>query len=182
MSEEKSFDLAISLDSIKLVDTFFHLNPTSRDKLRSQLSLSVPLKKIQRDDKSQRLSLHSAVSIRYMLVEENPTNADLSDGQIPPSLSFGVALNVTVGTSFLSNTIFLGKHSSWSSTDFKAERDKRMAQSLLLEALKAGYSFASTRLIEVSSLSPMGSLTLPLPDYDEILKDIEKNDQSWFEW
>ena len=45
-----------------------------------------------------------------------------------------------------------------------------------LEAIKAGYAFATSKLAEMSAMSPMGTVMLPLIDADEILIDIEKND------
>ena len=42
MEEEKSFDLAINLDDLKLIDTFFHVNQPKSTNLQSKLAVSVP--------------------------------------------------------------------------------------------------------------------------------------------
>ena len=42
------------------------------------------------------------------------------------------------------------------------------------EALESAYAFASTRLIETSSLSPMGTVTMSLPDYEALIDQIEE--------
>ena len=57
-----------------------------------------------------------------------------------------------------------------------AQRDKKMEHAMRLEAIKAGYAFATSKLAEMSAMSPMGTVMLPLIDADEILIDIEKND------
>ena len=58
--------------------------------------------------------------------------------------------------------------------DLDAHRNKRMERSLMREALESAYAFASTRLIETSSLSPMGTVTMSLPDYEALIDQIEK--------
>ena len=60
--------------------------------------------------------------------------------------------------------------------DSTARRDKKMEHSLRLESIKAAYAYASSKLLEMTSMSPLGPINLPLIDADELLLDIEKRE------
>lgn len=171
--EEKSFDLAISLDSLSLIDTYFHINKPTVENLQSNVAASIPQHQLEVTREDSRMHLHALVSVQFMLFNGMVPSEIRQEDLDNAVLSFGTAVEVSVGSPILGDAIPAGKHAAITEDDLTTERDKRMERNMMLEALKAAYSFASTRLLEMSALSPLGSIPMPLVDADELLRDIE---------
>ena len=82
-------------------------------------------------------------------------------------------MDISASTSYLGSAVPMGKHSARSGTALEDERDQRLYENLTLEVIKAGYSFASARLLETSGISPFGAIPMPLMDSDELLREIQ---------
>lgn len=173
MDEEKSFDLAISLDHIKLIDTFFHVNQPNSANLQSKLAVSMPECQKEVDADNKRIRVHSIVSVQFFLFGGEAPAELTSETAANSVVSFGAAMDISASTSYLGSAVPMGKHSARSGTALEDERDQRLYENLTLEVIKAGYSFASARLLETSGISPFGAIPMPLMDSDELLREIQ---------
>lgn len=173
MDEEKSFDLAISLDHIKLIDTFFHVNQPNSANLQSKLAVSMPECQKEADAENKRIRVHSIVSVQFFLFGGEAPAELTSETAANSVVSFGAAMDISASTSYLGSAVPMGKHSARSGTALEDERDQRLYENLTLEVIKAGYSFASARLLETSGISPFGAIPMPLMDSDELLREIQ---------
>lgn len=173
MDEEKSFDLAISLDHIKLIDTFFHVNQPNSANLQSKLAVSMPECQKEVDAENKRIRVHSIVSVQFFLFGGEAPAELTSETAANSVVSFGAAMDISASTSYLGSAVPMGKHSARSGTALEDERDQRLYENLTLEVIKAGYSFASARLLETSGISPFGAIPMPLMDFDELLREIQ---------
>lgn len=173
MDEEKSFDLAISLDHIKLIDTFFHVNQPNSANLQSKLAVSMPECQKEVDAEKKRIRVHSIVSVQFFLFGGEAPAELTSETAANSVVSFGAAMDISASTSYLGSAVPMGKHSARSGTALEDERDQRLYENLTLEVIKAGYSFASARLLETSGISPFGAIPMPLMDSDELLREIQ---------
>lgn len=173
MDEEKSFDLAISLDHIKLIDTFFHVNQPNSANLQSKLAVSMPECQKEVDAENKLIRVHSIVSVQFFLFGGEAPAELTSETAANSVVSFGAAMDISASTSYLGSAVPMGKHSARSGTALEDERDQRLYENLTLEVIKAGYSFASARLLETSGISPFGAIPMPLMDSDELLREIQ---------
>ena len=170
--EDKSFDMAISLTDLKLVDTYFHTNQPTESQLQSHISVSLPSAQFNTDKENGFLGLDALVSVQFILFNGDVPAAISQDDLNSAVISYGIALGVTVTAPLMGDAIAVGKHAARGESDLEAERDKRMERNMKLEAVRA-----SSRLLELSSLSPFGGLHMPLVDADELLRDIEQRDR-----
>lgn len=175
MEEEKSFDFAINLDDLKLIDTFFHVNQPKSTNLQSKLAVSVPRRQREQDDANGRHRLHALVSVQFLLFNDAAPEELTPDNVAEAVISFGAAMDISVSCAYMGKAIPGAKHSTASKQDIELARNKRMEDNMLLEALRCGYAFASSRMLEVSSLSPLGAIPMPLVDADALLRDIDQN-------
>ena len=172
MSTE-SIDLAIALESIRLIESYFHVNPPRGSKLQSSLDIKLPHWFYNDGSEGNHPQLSGMVNVNFMLSDGpapkqiTPNNADKI------AMSYGCTVDVRVGSRAMGDAIPSGKHVTIEDDDLEAHRNKRMESSLIRELLKSAYSFVSTRLVEASSLSPMGPITMPLPDYDALMEKIK---------
>lgn len=173
MPEDQSFDLAISLDQVALVDEFFHINAPTADGLQTTLSVTNPERKMEIDREASRLRLHAVVGVHFLMfngpVPEQPTQDQIDRAVI----SFGCATEITVSSGVMSSSIPVGRHSTWNGGDVESERDKHMEHNMLLEAVRAAYGLASSRMLQATSLSMLGPVPMPFVDYDALLDQIE---------
>ena len=175
--EDKSFDMAISLSELKLVDTYFHTNQPTESQLQSHISVSLPNALFNVDKENGLLSLDALVSVQFILFNGDVPASLSQDDLNNAVISYGIALGVTVAAPLMGDAIAFGKHAARGETDLETERDKRMERSMKLEAVRSAYGMASSRLLELSSLSPFGGIHMPLVDADELLRDIEQRDK-----
>ena len=171
MFEDQGLDLAISLDQIHLVDEFFHINAPTASGMQTTLSVTCPKRKFEVDRDAGRLRLHAVVGVHFLMfngpVPEHPTQEQI-DGAV---ISFGCAAEPTVSSAAMVGSIPTGKHSTWVG-DPESERDRNMERSMLLEAVRAGYSLAASRMLQTTALSPLGPVNMPFVDYDALLDQI----------
>lgn len=177
MLKDQGYDLAISLDRINLVDEFLHINAPSAERLETSLSITCPERKMELDRNSGRLRLHAVIGVRFLMfngpVPENLTQADMDAA----ALSYGCASESSVSSGVMSDNVPLGKHATWSGDEAEAARDGRMERSMLLEAIRASYALASSRMLQATGITPFGPIHMPLVDYDALLEQIENSDK-----
>ena len=172
--DTNSIELAIALERISLIDTYFHVSRPISNKLRGNLVIDMPRWDYDEGSKSGHPCLNALINVSFTL-SDGPAPEQITpetSGKI--ALSFGCLLDVAVGSPALGEAIPAGKHVVIEGGNLDAHRNKRMERSLMREALESAYAFASTRLIETSSLSPMGTVTMSLPDYEALIDQIEQ--------
>lgn len=172
--DTNSIELAIALERISLIDTYFHVSRPISNKLRGNLVVDMPRWDYDDGSKSGHPCLNALINVSFTL-SDGPAPEQITPetaGKI--ALTFGCLLDIAVGSPALGEAIPAGKHVVIEGGDLDAHRNKRMERSLMREALESAYAFASTRLIETSSLSPMGTVTMSLPDYEALIDQIEK--------
>lgn len=174
MDEDNSFDLAISLDHIKLVDTFFHINRPGTADLQSKIAVTLPQIQKGVDIEARRIRVHAIASIQFFLFGGEAPAELTSENASDAVVSFGAAMDVAASSPYVGPVIPVGKHSARSGLDVDDERDRQIYDNITLEILKSAYSFASARLLEVSGLSPFGAISMPLMDPDEMMDEIQK--------
>lgn len=177
MLKDQGYDLAISLDHIHLVDEFLHINAPSAERLETSLSITCPERKMELDRASGRLRLHAVIGVRFLMFN-GPAPERLSQADMDhAALSYGCASDSAVSSGTMSDKIPLGKHSTWSADEAEALRDSRMERSMLLEAVRASYALASSRMLQATGITPFGPIHMPLVDYDALLEQIENSDK-----
>lgn len=176
--DTNSIELAIALERISLIDTYFHVNRPTTNKLQGNLVIDMPRWDYDDSSKSGHPRLNALINVGFTL-SDGPAPQQITpatSGKI--ALTFGCLLDIAVGSPALGEAIPAGKHVVIEGGNLDAHRNKRMERSLMREALESAYAFASTRLIETSSLSPMGMVTMSLPDYEALIDQIEKKNAS----
>lgn len=129
MDEEKSFDLAISLDHIKLIDTFFHVNQPNSANLQSKLAVSMPECQKEVDAENKRIRVHSIVSVQFFLFGGEAPAELTSETAANSVVSFGAAMDISASTSYLGSAVPMGKHSARSGTALEDERSTSLRES-----------------------------------------------------
>lgn len=166
---DSDISLAIRIDDISLLEAVFQAQkPVSADAKIAML-INNPENTFSVDDESHRLILRSVVTVRYELGKD--AGGEKSD---PDSL-FGMTLGIVASAPAMGDAAVTARHMA-GNDDAKARRDNKMAHALRLEAIKAGHSFASAKLAELSALSPSPKVLLPAIDADELLRDLEKQE------
>ena len=173
MPQDMGFDLAIALDDIYMLDEFLHMNTPSAERMETSLSITCPEKKMEVDRESRKLSLHAVIGVRFMMFNGLTPDAPSPNDEGRAVLNYGCALQSTVSSGAMSDNIPLGKHATWSGDEAEALRDGRMERSMLLEAIRACYAVASSRMLQSTGITPLGPVHMPLVDYDALLEQIE---------
>lgn len=175
--EKNSIDLAIALESLRLVDSYFHVSPPRSNRLQPSLKIDMPRWFYDDGSESRHPQLSTVVKVSFMLTDGPAPEQITPENSDKVAMTFGCAVDLRIGSPAMKDAIPAGKHVVIEDGNLETHRNKRMERCLIREALESAYAFASTRLIEASSLSPMGTITMPLPDYDELL-DLVVNKQA----
>lgn len=171
--DDQSVDLAIDLEELKIVDMYFHSNKPLSDNLRCRVGVGNPEGQFEINEELSRTRFRALVSAQCILDDSRSEGAITQEDIETAPMSFGVVVAVTVGAPAMEQAIPTGKHAARTEDDLETERNRRMQHNMRLEAIKAGYSFASSKLLEISSLSPFGPVPMPLMDAEALLNDIE---------
>lgn len=167
--------LAIDLTDLRLLDCVFQANaPLAGKTLHQELLVTNPIYRFSFDSKHRTNVLQSTVSVRFALVEGG-TGDNLGQENDNEVFRFGVTAGVVLTAPLMEGEAIAGRHLSGADNP-AASRDKKMERSMRVEAIKAVYSLALSKMVELSSMSPLGPITLPLIDADEILDDITKRE------
>ena len=170
---ESDISLAIRIDDISLLESVFRSRGPVPSGAQSRMLLTNPEHSFSTDRAAGRLVMRGVVSVEFSLVVDAKQAA--GDGKEIEVLGFGTAVGVVASAPLMGDAL-AARHMSGPDPDAEARRDTRMEHALRLEAIRAGHSFASAKLTEMSALSPTGTLALPLIDADELLHDIEASE------
>ena len=170
---DSDISLAMRVDDLSLIECVFHAEPLPQDPApKSHLLVSCPSRQSSVDAEHRRNVLRTMVSVRFGLTDPSSEGGD----EPRDLLQLGVVVGVVVTSPLMGEAAIAARHMAGSEEDAVSQRDRKMLHSMLLEAIKSGYAFASSKMVELSSMSAAGPVMLPLIDADEILIDIEKND------
>lgn len=161
--------LAIRIDDISLLEAVFQAQKPPSGDAKVAMFIDSPENTFTVDERDHRLVLRSVVAVRYEL------GPDAGTEKSSPDSLFGMTLGVVTSSPVMGDAVVSARHMA-GSDDAVARRDNKMAHALRLEAIKAGHSFASAKLAELSALSPSPKVLLPAIDADELLRDLEKQE------
>lgn len=171
---DTDISLAMRVDDLSLIECVFHAAPVAERTGESRLAITNPDKRFSLDVKNRQNVLRAMVGVQFGIAD--PSAPAGEQGERPEFLHFGALVGVVVTSPIMGDAAIAARHMAGSEESAAAQRDKKMEHAMRLEAIKAGYAFAASKLAEMSAMSPMGTVMLPLIDADEILIDIEKND------
>ena len=171
---DTDISLAMRVDDLSLIECVFHAAPVAERTGESRLAITNPDKRFSLDVKNRQNVLRAMVGIQFGIAD--PSAPAGEQGEHPEFLHFGALVGVVVTSPIMGDAAIAARHMAGSEESAAAQRDKKMEHAMRLEAIKAGYAFATSKLAEMSAMSPMGTVMLPLIDAAEILIDIEKND------
>lgn len=172
---ENDISLAIRLENLTLLESIFHTSALPSESAQTQLQIINPENRFDVDVKAHRTVLRATVGVRYAIVEEDDAAqaAQSPENDVPTPLLYNQLMGVVVSVPFMGDTaVSPGRHMAGAEDDTTVYRDKRMEQNMRIEAIKAAYAYATSKLAEQSAMSPLGQIVLPLIDADEILDDI----------
>lgn len=145
--------LAIRIeDMCVLEETFQTRPPKPGPQISSGLGVTVPQVEYHKEKEAGADLVRSTVSIRYSLMD--------SETDAGECLRFGLTAEVTDSVPSLNS----GAHSV---------SQKNIEHALLREAVSTAYGLATSRLLDVSALSPFGKVYMPTIDGDALLRDIQ---------
>lgn len=169
--------LAISMSDIRLLECVFQANaPLEGKTVHQEMLITNPQHRLTLDPGRRVNVLQSTVAIRFSLIEGKGKAANSGSGVSENELvRFGVTVGVVVDAPVFTGDAIAARHLA---TGASAEelREKNMERAMRVEAIKAAYALAMSKLAEFSSMSPLGLLALPLIDADEILDDMVKRE------
>ena len=161
--------LAIRVDDITLLKFFFEAQKPVASDAKVAMLITNPESSFSVDEDFHRLVLRAVVVVRYEL------GKDAGSKSSNPDSLFGMTLGIVVSAPAMGETAVSARHMA-GNDDAVVRLDSKMAHALRLEAIKAGHSFASAKLAEMSALSPSPKVLLPVIDTDELLLDLEKQE------
>lgn len=172
---ETDFTLAIHVDDISMLECIFHTEPPTQETQPSvRLMVTNPKNQFSLDRQTRRTVLHGSVNIQFGLSDATPNPSAPND--VREFVHFGLIAGVTASVPAIKEAAGTARHMAGKPQDANAHRDKNMEHALRLEAIKAAYALASSKFSEMSAMSPLGKMTLPLIDADELLYDMQKDD------
>lgn len=173
MAGSADVSLAIGLEDITLLECVFHAEApiTGRD-LERRLLVRNPSRQFTLDVKRRCNVLRANVSIQFGLFDRKE-KVNVPDLGLQPFevVHFGLIAGVVVSSPLMGEATIAPQHLA----GFKgpeAHRDASMERAMRLEAIKAAYGMATAKLLELSSMSPIDRVTLPLIDTEEIYDDM----------
>lgn len=177
MNENDSdISLAMRVDDLSLLECVFHAAPADGLSGESRLSITSPEKHFSLDVKNRQNVLRVMVAIEFGVADTSEPAGE--KGEVAEFLHFGALVGVVVTSPLMGEAAIAARHMAGSEDTATAQRDKKMEHAMRLEAIKTAYAFATSKLAEMSAMSPMGTVMLPLIDADQILIDIEKADKA----
>lgn len=175
MTDRTDVSLAIGLEDITLLECVFHAEaPIEGRDLERRLLIRNPSKQLTFDVKRRRNVLRANVSIQFGLFDRKE-KVNVPDLGLQPFevVHFSLIAGIVVSSPLMGDAVIAPQHLAGDEAP-EARRDSNMERAMRLEAIRAAYGLATTKLFELSSMSPIDRITLPLIDTEEIYDDISK--------
>ncbi|WP_346675645.1 hypothetical protein [Enorma phocaeensis] len=177
MSDQTDISLAFELEDITLLECVYHAEaPIQGRELDRRLLVQNPGKRFSLDVKRRKNVLRANVSVQFGLFDRKE-KVNIPDAGLQPLevVHFGLVAGVVVTAPIMGGEAIAPRHLAGDKTP-EAHRDEKMERGMRVEAIKAAYGLATSKLLELSAMSPIGSIMLPLIDTDEIFDDIVRNE------
>ena len=177
--EGTDISLAMDLEDITLLECSLQAPaPIEGRSLDRRFLILNPGKKFSLDVKRRKNVLRAMVEIHFGLFDQKEKVNVPDVGMQPLELvHFNLAAGVVITSPLMGEEAIAPRHLAGSKAP-EEHRDEKMERVMRIEAIKAAYSLASSKLLELSSMSPIGPTLLPLIDSDEILDDITRREYS----
>ena len=173
MDKDADISLAMNLEDLTLLDCYFHAAaPIEGRELERQLFVGNPEKRFSLDVRQRKNLLQATINIQFGLVD----HSDERSGGDFEAMHFGLVAGVVISAPIMGEVAITPRHLSGAGEPWQY-RDKTMERNMRVEAIKSVYGLATGKLVELSSMSPLGSITLPLIDSDALFEDIAKREQ-----
>lgn len=173
MNDNVDIALAMCLEDLTLLDCSFHAAASLKGRtLERKLFVGNPEKRFSLDVKQRKNVLQATVNIQFDLVDHFDERAQ-GDLEV---MHFGIVGGAVISAPIMGDAAIAPRHLAGADKP-EDHRDQAMERAMRLEAIKAVYSMAIGKLAELSSMSPLGLITLPLIDSDEMLDDIVKRER-----
>lgn len=169
MADQPSNSVSPVLNSLRMLDLCFHTNAPKAEKLQGDTSIELLRHQFGSAPNVAGTTLHSLISVSFLLSDgavQRPITPSNS-GKI--ALSFDIVVDVLVCLPESDAPSLNGRHAALGSDP----QTMAMKSALVRSSFESAYSFASSRLIEASSMSPLGLVTMPQPDYQSLLDKLD---------
>lgn len=177
VKDKNDISMAIRLDDLSILECVFHTEaPLDQFEPQVRLLITNPDASFTFDTKARRTVLRSMVSVQYGLFAPMPTEDVPEDAKPVELVHFDLIAGTVTSVPVMGEAVKAGRHMAGAAQDAEANRDQKMEHMLRLESIKAAYAYASGKLHELSSMSPVGPIMLPLIDADELLASIERDE------
>lgn len=179
MGDSSDISLAMSLEDLTLLECVFHVEaPMKEAALDRKLLIQNPDKRFTLDVKGRKNVLRAMIEVQFGLFDpKTPVKMPDQSEQLLEVVHFGLIAGVVITSPIMGDAAIAPRHLAGSKAP-ETHRDEKMERAMRVEAVKAAYSLASAKLLELSGMSPLGPLTLPLIDGDEILDDITRRESN----
>lgn len=175
-TEATDVSMAIRVDDLRLLECVFHAEAPIADRIpETRLLITNPDVNFTFDVKTRRTVCRSMVCVQFGLFAPDEESGSAEDGKLE-LVHYGITCGMVATVPVLGAAAPGARHMAGAAQDSTARRDKKMEHSLRLESIKAAYAYASSKLLEMTSMSPLGPINLPLIDADELLLDIERRE------
>lgn len=177
MGNHSDISLAMSVEDLTLLECAFHAEaPLGERALDRKLLVQNPDRRFSLDVKRRKNVLRAMIDVQFGLFDEN--TKVMMDGKEEPLevVHFGLIAGVVVSSPLMGDAAIAPRHLAGSKAP-ETHRDEKMERAMRVEAIKAVYSLAMSKMVEMSAMSPLGTIVLPLLDADELLDDISKKDE-----
>lgn len=177
MSDQTDISLVFELEDITLLECVYHTEaPIQGRELDRRLLVQNPGKRFNLDVKRRKNVLRANVSVQFGLFDRKE-KVNIPDAGLQPLevVHFGLVAGVVVTAPIMGGEAIAPKHLAGDKAP-ETHRDEKMERGMRVEAIKAAYGLATSKLLELSAMSPVGSIMLPLIDTDEIFDDIVRSE------
>lgn len=176
MSNSTDISLAMSVEDLTLLECVFHAEaPIEGKELQRKLLVQNPDKRFSLDVKRRKNVLRAMIVVQFGLFDESAKVVADGDERPLEVVHFGLTAGAVVSAPLMGDAAIAPRHLAGSKAP-ETHRDEKMERAMRVEAIKAVYGIAMSKMIEMSAMSPLGSIVLPLLDADELLDDISKGE------
>ena len=183
MIPSNDISLAIELQDTRLIECSFKVNrPFSGGSFDKKLVVASPDKNFSLDVPNRKNIFSTIVRIQFGLFknltakERIRLDAEATGENLDELLHFGMSIGVVVSSPIMPDVDVTPRHLAGVG-DGTRTQDNKMRRAMHVEAIKAAYSLATARLLDLSSVSMFGQVHLPLIDADVIYDDMERREK-----
>lgn len=179
MREGADISLAMHLEDVTILECIFHAEASTEGRnLEQRFFVDSPERRFTLDVKRRKNVLRAMVGIQFALLDKEEMIEIPDMGERPLEIMhFGLVAGIVISSPLLGDSAIAPMHLAGEKTA-EDRRDEKMERAMLVEAIKTACGLATTKLAEMSAMSPTGSIMLPLIDSEEMLDDLVRRANS----